>query len=415
MDIKLRNNDFFFEDVSLENLIKKQETPFYLYSQKNIEDTYEDLIRALKSDIFFSVKANSNQAILKILKNCGAGADVVSAGELERCIKAGFESNKIIFEGVGKSKNDIEYAINENIKLINIESVDEIKMINDIAKNLSKIVNVGVRLNPDIDSKTIEKISTGKKTDKFGINLNDIDNIISLSKLSENINLVSISCHIGSQINNIQIFEKTFLKMKETASNMISKGVALKYVDLGGGFAVDYEDNINELNIYKVGELVNSIFNNTPYKISFEPGRYLVAKSGIIITKILTTKKNGGINFLITDAGMHTLIRPAMYGSIHRVQALNDLEENIVSYSVAGPICESSDIISKKINLPKQKIGNYLIIHDVGAYGAVMSSNYNSRGLPAEILVKNNQYFIIRKQDKISKIIENDIIPSWLI
>jgi diaminopimelate decarboxylase len=414
MNIQFKNNRPLFEETFLDDIIGSQDTPFYIYSQKIIENTYKKLEMALKTDIFFSVKANSNQAILKLMKNCGAGADVVSAGELQRSISAGFNPNKIIFEGVGKSKQDIEYAIKENIRLINIESFNEINLVNEIAKNLGMFINVGIRLNPDIDGNTLDKISTGKKTDKFGINIDEIDNIISLIQSLKHINFISISCHIGSQINDIKIFEKVFLKMKKTASHLLSVGIKLEHVDLGGGFAVNYEKNYNDLDIDKIGKLVTSIFNETPYKISFEPGRYLIAKAGIIITKILTSKKNGGINFLVADAGMNTLIRPAMYGASHRIEALNDLNRKKEIYTIAGPICESTDIIAKNIFLPKQNIGNFLAIHDVGAYGAVMSSNYNSRGLPSEILVNKNNYAIIRKEVKILETIQRDIIPEWL-
>ena len=413
MIVNFKKNKPFIEKVCIDDIIFSQNTPIYIYSQKNIEQTYRELSKALSSEIFFAVKSNSNQAILKIIKNCGAGADVVSAGELERSIVAGFDPNKIIFEGVGKSNEDIEYAIKKNIRLINVESFHEIKLINEIGNKFKKIINIGIRLNPNIDGNTLEKISTGKKTDKFGIGIEKLSLIISEIKNYKNINVKGISCHIGSQINDIKVFENVFSTMKRTADEFISSGIQLKHVDLGGGLAVNYESNKNNLDIKNIGKLVNSFFLNESYKVSFEPGRYLVAKSGIIITKILNVKKNGSINFLIADAGMHTLIRPAMYGAEHRIEALNNHEEKEI-YTVAGPICESSDILSKNILLSKQKVNNYLIIHDVGAYGAVMSSNYNSRGIPAEILVNNDNFFIIREEEKITDIIKRDKIPSWI-
>ena len=271
-----------------------------------------------------------------------------------------------------------------------------------------------MRLNPGIDANTLNKISTGNKTDKFGITLDYLNEIISLVESSTHINLKGISCHIGSQIHDISIFKKVFTTMKEVAKKILSKDIQLKHVDLGGGLGVNYEKDQNNLDIAGLGKLVNSIFHNVPYKISFEPGRYLISKAGIIITKILTSKENGGIKFLITDAGMHTLIRPAMYGALHRIEALNDLEEEKINYTVAGPICESSDIIAREIKLPKQKTNNFLAILDVGAYGAVMSSNYNSRGIPAEILVNQNNFSIIHQEEKISEIIKRDSIPYWL-
>ena len=414
MNIGFVNKKFLCQGVNLDNIINSTATPFYLYSQKEIEQNYNNLNNTLFSEIFFSVKANSNQAILSLIKNLGAGADTVSAGEIQRCLKVGFNPDKIIYEGVSKSEHDIRYAIKQNIRLINIESLDEIPLINKIGQSLNKVVNVGVRLNPDIDAGTLNKISTGKKTDKFGINIEEIDSVISLVSTLQNIDLISISCHIGSQINDIKIFEKVFLKMKEAADHTLSKNINLKHLDLGGGFAVNYKKIKNDFDIKSIGKLVSSIFQNTPYKISFEPGRYLVAKAGILITKVITTKTNGNINYLITDAGMNTFIRPAMYGSFHRVEALNDLKENNINYHIAGPICESSDIIAKNVLLPIQKSGNYLIIHDAGAYGSVMASNYNSRGFPAEILVYKNNYSVIREAENITEIIKKDKIPVWL-
>ena len=414
MKIEYKDNKPFIEGLNLEDIANSHKTPFYLYSQKEITSTYKYLKENLPAEIFFSVKANSNQAILKIMQSLGSGADVVSAGELQRSIDANFEVNKIIFEGVGKSKDDIEYAIKKNIRLINVESINEFEIINNLGKEFNKVINIGLRINPNIDSQTLNKISTGKKTDKFGVELNNLDQIIKIVKSLNNINLKGISCHIGSQIHEISIFEKVFLKMRDVANFFLSQNIKLDHLDLGGGFGVDYDQINNKIDIVRIGKLITSIFNKTSYKISFEPGRYLMAKSGIIITKILDSKKNGGINFLITDAGMHTFMRPAMYGATHRVEALNDSHKEQKLYTVAGPICESSDILAKEINLPEQKLSNYLIIHDTGAYGSVMASNYNSRGLPKEILVHKNKIAIIHKDENISDIIKRDNIPEWL-
>ena len=414
MDIKFYEGRPFFEGICIDDIINSQDTPFYLYSQNNIEDNYLRLRKSLKSEIFYAVKANSNQAILRVIKNCGSGADVVSLGELQRALEAGFDPKKIIFEGVGKSEEDIKYAISKKIHLINIESLSEIKLINKIGRELEETINIGIRVNPDIDGKTLDKISTGKKTDKFGISIDKIINNIAEIKTYKNIKILGISCHVGSQLKDLKIFENVFIKMKKTADNFVSQGINIEHVDLGGGFGINYESSKDNLDIKGIGKLANAIFAESKYKISFEPGRYLVAKSGVIITKILTSKENGNINFLITDAGMQTLIRPAMYNAFHRIEALNDIKGEKVNYTIAGPICESSDIIIKNIYLPQQKINNYLLIHDVGAYGAVMASNYNSRGLPAEVLVNNTKFCIIHHEEKITSIIKRDKIPEWL-
>ena len=414
MTLNFKNNTAFFEEVNIQDILNSYSTPCYLYSQKKITDTYNYLKTNLKSEIFYAVKANSNQAILKLIKSCGAGADVVSLGELQRSLAVGFDPNMIIYEGVGKSKEDIEYAINKNIRLINTESIEEIFLIDKVGNSINKKINIGIRLNPDIDGNTIEKISTGKKSDKFGIGVEKLNEIIEIIKSLNNINLKSISCHIGSQIYDIVIFSKVFTLMKEAAKLCISKGMQIKYVDLGGGLPIDYRRNQKTLDIIKLGELVTKKFKESPFDISFEPGRYLVAQAGTIITKILTCKENGEIKYLITDAGMQTLIRPAMYGSYHHIEPLNDLNKEKIKYTIAGPICESSDIISKEIVLPKQKSNNFLAINDAGAYGAVMASNYNSRGMPNEILVKDNKFTLIHAREEISEIIKRDLIHNRL-
>ena len=414
MNIQFKDGKPYYEEVCINDIIKSFNTPLYLYSQTSITHAYNYLKKNLSSEIFFAVKANSNQAILKLMKNLGAGADVVSAGELQRALKVGFDIDKIIFEGIGKSKENIEYAVHENIRMINAESINELNLLNQIGINLDKIVNVGIRFNPNIDAQTLDKISTGKKTDKFGIALDDIQEVISLVKLSPYINLKGISCHIGSQIKDISVFKEVFMKMKKTAQTVLSAGINIKHLDLGGGFGVNYEKEHNDFDIIGIEKLISSIFNNETYKITFEPGRYLIAKSGIIITKILTTKKNGGINFLVTDAGMQTLVRPAMYGASHRIEALNNINTMKSLYTIAGPICESSDIIAKDIILAEQKINNYLVIYDVGAYGATMASNYNSRGLPAEILINKKNFSTIHNEETITEIIKRDTVPEWL-
>ena len=416
MKITFQGGKAFFERVCIEDIINSQNTPFYLYSQKNIEDTYNNLKHALDSELFFAVKANSNQAILKILKNCGAGADVVSVGELKRSLEAGFDPAKIIFEGVGKTENDIKFAIDKDIRLINAESINEIQLINKIGKELNKTINIGIRINPNIDGNTLDKITTGKKTDKFGIEIEVIKKLLLDLNFLTNINIKGISCHVGSQLKDLTIFVFFFITMKKIADDFLSQNIKLEYIDLGGGFGVNYEGDFNTLDIKGIRKLIDTIFYKTNYKISFEPGRYLVAKSGVIITKILTIKENGGINFLITDAGMQTLIRPSMYGARHRIESLNitKKDEENLNYTIAGPICESSDIIAKNTKLPKQHINDYLIINDCGAYGSVMASNYNSRGIPAEILVYENIFASVHDEELISDIIKRDRIPDWL-
>ena len=398
----------------IEEIAKFHATPFYVYSQNKIEDIFKKLESALKTEIFYAVKANSNQAIIKLMTTLGAGADVVSVGELERAIVAGVDPKKIIFEGIGKTNKDISFAISRNIRLINVESIDELQRINSIALKQNKIVDIGLRLNPNIDGQTIDKISTGKKTDKFGIDTEKLANIFQVLEVSKNVNLIGISCHVGSQIFNINVFSEIFKKMKKNAQLFINKGYLIKHVDLGGGLGVTYQQNKEVLKLELVKSEMDKCFKNVAYQLSFEPGRYLVANAGILVTSVVTIKNNGGINFLITDAGMHSLIRPALYQAHHDIEAVDKSNSELINYTVAGPICESSDIFDKNISLPKQKVGNIIIIKDTGAYGKVMASNYNSRGLPIEILVNNNIFFKIHQPLTTKEFIRQDTIPEWL-
>ncbi len=409
-----KNNDPYIEGTSLYDLVKVCQTPFYVYSQEKIINQVNKTKEILGNNIFYSIKSNSNQAILKLMNSLDIGADVVSVGELKRALEAGFDPNKIIFEGVGKSEQDLLYAMHKNIRLINTESLEEIKLLDNLANEKNKIVDIGVRLNPDVDGETLSKISTGKKTDKFGIEFENLHKIIKLVKSCKNLNLIGISCHIGSQISKIEAYKNTFSQMKMAANKFIESGINIKHVDLGGGFHVKYEQTDPDFNIEMVKKELDNCFSQTNYELSFEPGRYLIAEAGVTVTSIVTIKNNGGINYLIVDAGMNTLIRPAMYGAHHEILGIDVKSEEFVDYAIAGPICESSDVFLKNIKLAKQKIGNLLVIKNTGAYGKVMSSNYNSRPLPSEILVNNDNYAIIYSPEKIEKIIEADIIPSWL-
>ena len=413
--IHYNNNRPFVEGVSLEDLAKAHATPFYVYSQSKITNTFDQLKNLLESEIFYAVKANSNQAIVRLMASLGAGADVVSVGELERAIVAGVEPQKIIFEGIGKTKQDIAFAIEKNIRIINIESIDELKRVNEVAIDQNKIINIGIRLNPNIDSHTLDKISTGKKTDKFGIDIDKLDEIFQVLDVCKSVNLIGISCHVGSQIFDINVFAGVFQKMKTNAQKFLDKGYKIKHVDLGGGLGVSYHQDQEILNLQLVKKEMDKCYIDVPYKLSFEPGRYLVANAGILVTSVITIKNNGGINYLITDAGMNTLIRPALYKAHHEIESVSGNNDQQINYSIAGPICESSDIFRNNISLPQQKVGNLIVIKDVGAYGKVMASNYNSRGLPLEILVKNNNYFVIHKPLSTEEFIGQDHIPDWLI
>ena len=412
MGITYKNEIPFLEEQNLLELTNSVQTPFYVYSQKNISDTFLELKKILNKDIYFSIKANSNQAIISLLNKLGAGADVVSQEEMQRALTAGVSSDRIILEGVGKSKSDITNAIHNNIRQINVESIDELRLVDTIANTLNKKPRIGVRINPDIDAETLDKISTGRKTDKFGIDFHQLQGTCEILNSLENIKFSGLSCHIGSQIFQIKTFEQTFKKMKQAVEIFQYNNLPIDYLNLGGGFGIEYDNNKNQLDINKLSILINDTYPNPSFKISIEPGRYLVAQAGYLVTKILISKQNGDVNFLITDAGMQTLLRPAMYNSFHKIIPFNQNGKETI-YTIAGPICESSDILAKDIKLPFQKKDNFLIICDVGAYGSVMASNYNSKCLPAEILVNQNEYAVIRDHENIKTLIDRDKLPNW--
>ncbi|PPR44994.1 MAG: Diaminopimelate decarboxylase [Alphaproteobacteria bacterium MarineAlpha5_Bin11] len=405
-------NNLAIENVLIKDLVKKFKTPLYVYSLSTIKKNYVTLKKKLGHNIYYSVKANSNQSIIKILSKLGSGIDVVSGEELMRALAAKVAPKKIIFEGVGKTKNDLILAIKKGIKQINVESIEELLLINKTAKSLGKIANVGIRINPNIDAKSLKKISTGNKKDKFGIPTTDLNQVVIIAKKSKNINLKGISCHVGSQIFSLSVYEKVFKKIKETARFFINNNINIKNLNLGGGMGFDKTKN-KKFQIKGFKKLVDKHFRNLPYEISFEPGRYIVAESGTLIAKIITTKKSGQSNFIILDAGMNIFLRPALYGAHHNIVSIIKRRASI-NYNVAGPICESSDIFGKNVFLPKQYTGDYVAIQDVGAYGSVMSSNYNSKELAAEILIYKNRFTIIRKRQKIKDLISKDIIPRWL-
>ena len=413
MGLYFKDNKPFIEDQNLLELTSKVSTPFYIYSQKSIEENYNKLKRSLKREIFYSVKANSNQSIIKLLDSIGAGIDVVSVEELKRALKAKVSPSKIIFEGVGKSEKDIEFAITKNIRQINVESIEELILIDEISKKLNNITSIGIRINPDIDARSLDKISTGRRTDKFGIGFRELSNVCDIIKNSEKIKFEGLSCHIGSQIFELSTFEKFFLKMKDAVNIFKEHNLNIQHLDLGGGFGVSYSSDNKELDFSKLALLVEKIFPDPGFEISFEPGRYLVATSGFLLTKILINKKNSDNNFLITDAGMQTFLRTAIYDSFHKIISLKKEPEEI-KYNIAGPICESSDILGKDVLLPKQYRNDFLLICDVGAYGSVMASNYNSKCLPAEILIFENKYKIIRESQTLESIIKKDNIAEWL-
>ena len=404
--MKYINKNFSIEKVKAQNLAKKFNTPIYCYSYKLLKENINNFKKNFKSFsplICFAVKANTNVSIIREIGKLGLGADVVSIGELMKALKAGINPKKIVFSGVGKTVDEISYAIDKKILLINAESKSEIIEIEKIAKSKKKIINIGIRLNPNTDAKTLTQISTGKKENKFGVDKKTFFELVKYSKNSKNIKLKCLSVHIGSQIVNHLPYEK----MLKVVNRIIKKtNYKFEFIDLGGGMGISYDNNNKKLNYKKYSIAIKKNLKTHKSKIIFEPGRSIVGNIGVLISKIIYIKENEKKDFIILDAAMNDLMRPALYGASHRT--LPVLKTNQISkktYQFVGPICESTDkfITLKKFQKLKEK--DLIVMCDVGAYGMSLSSNYNVRPKPVEILIKGSKINVIKKRQKLSDLI----------
>ena len=404
--MKYKKRHFYIENVSAERIVKQFGTPSYVYSYNTIKNNINNFKKNFKNInplICFSVKSNSNLKILSLINKFGLGADVVSKGELLRVLKAKIKPEKIVFSGVGKTIDELKFAVSKKILLINAESESEIIEIEKIAKKNKKKINIGIRFNPDTDAKTLKKISTGKKENKFGLTGKKFIEILKKYKNSKFVNIICLSVHIGSQITS----HVPYKNMLNAVNKVIQQSkYKFKYIDLGGGMGIQYQNNSNKLDYLKYNKLIKSFLKKNNSKIIFEPGRSIVGNAGYLISKITYIKQTNSKNFVILDSAMNDLIRPALYGAKHRIIP-SKLNRKKISkkHEFVGPICETTD---KFLTVDKyQKISqrDIIIICDVGAYGMVLSSNYNLRPKPAEILVNKASTKIITKRQKLNNII----------
>lgn len=401
-----RKNKLTIDHLDISKIARKYKTPVYCYSLRKIKENIQNIKTHFKNInplICYAVKANPNLGILKEIKKNNLGADVVSVGELMKALKAGISPKKIVFSGVGKTFEEIEYAINKNILLINAESKSEILQIEKIAKKKKKIIDVGIRLNPNTDAKTLSQISTGKKENKFGVNQKVFLQLVNIVKKSQSLNLKCLSVHIGSQILSYKPYQKML--------NVVNKIIKLsnynfEYIDLGGGMGIDYNHDQSKLDFYKYSKEIEKFLKNNHCKIIFEPGRSIVGNSAILITKVIYIKEGFKKDFVILDAAMNDLMRPALYGAKHKIIPLSKINrKSKKSYEFVGPICESTDTFSIVKNYQKLDEKDFLAICDVGAYGVSLASNYNIRPKPPEILIKNSKIQVLNKRQKISDLI----------
>ena len=403
--MKYQTNNLFIERIKAQNLAKRFGTPIYCYSYEKLKKNiinFRNNFKSFSPMICFSVKANSNVNLLREIKKFNCGADVVSIGEMMKVLKAGFNPKKIVFSGVGKTSEELSYAINKNILLINIESEEELIEVEKIAKKKRKVLDIGIRLNPNTDAKTLKKISTGKKENKFVVTEKAFFNLLNYSKKSKYLNLKCLSVHIGSQITSYKPYEKTLGIIKKIIHKSNYK---FQYIDLGGGMGITYE-NEKKLNYKKYNNSIKNFLKKNKTKIIFEPGRSIIGDTGILISKVIYIKKTQNKDFIILDSGMNDLIRPALYGSKHKIIPLKRISNSSnKNYEFVGPICESTDKFLNIKKFQKLKKNDLIAICDVGAYGMSLSSNYNVRAKPIEILIKGSKVSIIKKRQRLKDII----------
>ena len=401
-----KKKEFLIDSIKTSVLAKKYATPLYCYSFKRLRQNilnFKKNFKSIKPIICFSVKSNPNKTLLSEIGKLGLGADVVSIGELMKSLKSGIKPNKIVFSGVGKTSNEIEYAIRKKILLINAESKSEILEIERIAKRNNRKVDIGIRLNPNTDAKTLSKISTGKKENKFGVNEKVFLDLVNYSKNSQNLKLKCISVHIGSQILDINPYKK----MLKVLEKIIKKSkYQFEFVDLGGGMGISYDNSKKKLNLKKYSILIKKFLKKQKCQIIFEPGRSIIGNSGILISKVIYIKESSKKDFVILDVAMNDFMRPALYNAIHKIIPVKkSVKKSKKNYEFVGPICESTDKFALFKNFQKLKEKDLVIILDVGAYGMSLSSNYNLRPKATELLIKNSKIKIISKRQKLKDLI----------
>ena len=381
-------------------------TPFYLYSEQKLRDNFKsfaDAVKPLKkATVCFAVKSNFNPTILKILAGMGAGADIVSGGELELALQAGVPAGKIVFSGVGKTRAELTAAITAGIKQINAESESEIRLINEIAIGLNKTAAVGIRVNPDVDARTHEKITTGKKENKFGIDWNDARRLFLSAEQFKGISLHGIEVHVGSQILELSPFREAFVKTKKMLNDLKERGVSIQTVDVGGGLGVAYKTDESAPSPADYIAVLQDVLGDFDGEFVFEPGRCISGDAGVLVASVVRVKQTGDKRFAVLDAGMSDLVRPAMYDAYHNIEAVKGGEAS-ERYDVVGPICESADIFGKDRMLPELNEGDLIAIETAGAYGAAMASNYNGRPLIAEVLADRDRYAVIRRRQTVAE------------
>jgi len=409
-----KGDALYCEGVPIQRIVDAVGTPVYIYSHQTLVRHYrafDSAFQEVPHIVCFAMKANSNLAVLKVLADEGSGADIVSGGELYRALKAGVPASKIVFSGVGKTRNEIEEALQAGILSFNVESAQELAFIDRVAGELRMKARVSPRVNPNVDPKTHPYISTGLRENKFGMPVQTAADILKSIKDYGNIEVVGVSSHIGSQITKLQPFIDALEKVLSFVEEARSLGIEMKYLDTGGGLGITYRDETPP-HPKELGEALVPIMKQSRCTLIFEPGRVIVGNAGILVTRVLYTKVNEGKHFKIVDVAMNDLVRPSLYGSYHEILPVVQKERPTLTADVVGPICESGDFMAKNREIPDVQPGELLAIMSAGAYGFVMSSNYNSRPRVPEVLVRGDAFHIVRRRERYEDLISGEEIPA---
>ena len=416
-DFVYKNGELYCEGVPVKSVAQRVGTPFYLYTSNTLGNHVKAFAGAFKGVphlICFALKSNSNGAVLRLLGREGAGADIVSGGELFRALRAGIAPKKIVYAGVGKRRDEIEYALKIGILMFNVESGEELLALDRAAKEMHAKARIALRVNPNIDPKTHAYISTGLKENKFGIPIEQALEHYQAAKNLSHVEVVGIHQHIGSQITEIQPFVDAVEKLVSFVKDLRSAGMSIQYINIGGGLGITYKDETPPLP-KELAKAIQPLLKDCGCTLVLEPGRAIVGNAGILVTSVLYHKESGGKRFLIVDAGMNDLIRPSLYEAYHEIKpVLEPASSHKAVFDVVGPICESGDFLAKDREMPEVKQGELLAVMGAGAYGFSMSSNYNSRLRVAEVMVKGKEYFVVRERETYSDLIRSEKVPRWL-
>lgn len=412
-----KHGELYAENIAIKDIAKAVGTPFYCYSTETFSRhfrVFNEAFSKANALICFAVKANSNLAVLKLLGSLGSGGDCVSAGEVRRCLAAGISASKIVFSGVGKTEDEMRFALEANIHQFNVESEAELELLNQVALSLEKKAPIAIRVNPDVEAGTHDKISTGRKEDKFGIAWEHVHHIYEKAAALPGIEIKGVSCHIGSQLTSLNPFKAAFQKVVKLVEELREKGHAIDRLDLGGGLGVPYSEETPP-HPKEYADMVIAETKHLSCELIFEPGRLIAANAGIMVSQVIYKKHTDHRKFLIIDAAMNDLMRPALYDSHHTIIPVIEHKGSTCKMDVVGPVCETTDIFAKQRELPDSlSKADLVAFRSAGAYGAVMSNSYNTRPTIPEVLVNGDQFAIIRQRESYEEMLAKDLLPEWL-